>query len=143
MTTNNTTSFQTIWKIHKNRYDHTNDSGNSIYHVVIYKNGTMHGKVDEVEVNFSGAIAARNGHYYYAVSDYNKQETRVYKDGTLQHTIAGTRTIDTSDIAPLRVSSSGDIYLALEWEDAALYKNGSLLYSASWTGTFNPYCIIE
>ena len=125
------------------RYDHTNDSGNSIYHVVIYKNGTMHGKVDEVEVNFSGAIAARNGHYYYAVSDYNKQETRVYKDGTLQHTIAGTRTIDTSDIAPLRVSSSGDIYLALEWEDAALYKNGSLLYSASWTGTFNPYCIIE
>ena len=125
------------------RYDHTNDSGNSIYHVVIYKNGTMHGKVDEVEVNFSGAIAARNGHYYYAVSDYNKQETRVYNDGTLQHTIAGTRTIDTSDIAPLRVSSSGDIYLALEWEDAALYKNGSLLYSAAWTGTFNPYCIIE
>ena len=125
------------------RYDHTNDSGDSFYQVVLYKNGTLVSKVDEVELVFSGAVAARNGHYYYAVSDYNKQETRVYKDGTLQYTITGTRTIDISDIAPLRLDSSGNTYLALQEEDTALYKNGSLLYSASWSGAFNPYCIIE
>ena len=48
-----------------------------------------------------------------------------------------------NDVAPLRVSSSGDIYLVLRWDDTALYKNGSLLYSDSWNGAFNPYCIIE
>ena len=48
-----------------------------------------------------------------------------------------------NDVAPLRVSSSGDIYLVLRWDDTALYKNGSLLYSDSWNGGFNPYCIIE
>ena len=116
--------------------------------VNLYKKGAddkyvLVGKVDEVELNYNGALACRDGHYYYAVSDYNKQETRVYKDGALQYTIQDRRQIYSNDIAPLRVSSSGDIYLVLRWDDTALYKNGSLLYSDSWKEAFNPYCIIE
>ena len=116
--------------------------------VNLYKKGAddkyvLVGKVDEVDLNYSGALACRDGHYYYAVSDYNKQETRVYKDGALQYTIQDRRKIYSDDVAPLRVSSSGDIYLVLRWDDTALYKNGSLLYSDSWDGAFDPYCIIE
>ena len=119
------------------------DGGESQYEVFLYKNGTLMGKVDEVGAYYCGAIAARDGHYYYAVSDYNKQETRVYKDGALQYTIQVKRKIDYSDISPLRVSSSGDIFLVIKEDDAALYKNGSLLYSDTWNDAFNPYCIIE
>lgn len=118
------------------------------YEVNLYKKGAddkyvLVGKVDEVDQNFSGALACRDGHYYYAVSDYDKQETRVYKDGALQYTIQDRRKIYNNDVAPLRVSSSGDIYLVLRGDDTALYKNGSLFYSYSWNGAFNPYCIIE
>ncbi len=124
-----------------------NNHGGSL-DVNLYKKGAddkyvLVGKVDEVDLNYSGALACRDGHYYYAVSDYNKQETRVYKDGALQYTIQDRRLIYSNDIAPLRVSSSGDIYLVLRRDDTALYKNGSLLYSDSWDGAFNPYCIIE
>jgi uncharacterized protein YjdB len=116
--------------------------------VNLYKKGAddkyvLVGKVDEVDQNYGGALACRDGHYYYAVYDYNKQETRVYKDGALQYTIQDRRQIYYDDVAPLRVSSSGDIYLVLRWDDTALYKNGSLFYSDSWNGAFNPYCIIE
>ncbi len=116
--------------------------------VNLYKKGAddkyvLVGKVDEVDVNYSGALACRDGHYYYAVYDFNKQETRVYKDGALQYTIQDRLKVYYNDVAPLRVSSSGDIYLVLRWDDTALYKNGSLFYSDSWDGAFNPYCIIE
>ena len=34
-------------------------------------------------------------------------------------------------------------YLAVRGEDTALYKNGVLLYSYSYTRAFSNYCIME
>ncbi len=111
--------------------------------VMLFQNGSIKGKVDEINYNYSGAIACMDGHYYYAVSDFTEEETRVYKDGKLQFKLNDKRLIDLSHLAPLRVSASGDVYLALRGNDTALYKNGALLFTSSYSSAFNPYCIIE
>ena len=113
------------------------------YDVILYKNGVRNRVVDNVNLNYPVTVACRNGHVYCAVSDYDNQQTRVYRDETLIYTINDQRLIYYDDVLPMQVSSDGDVYLAVRSGDAALYKNGSLLYSYACSWAFDPYCIIE
>ena len=117
------------------------------YQIILYKNGVRFQVVDKVEINYDGAIACRDGHIYYAVSDSSDPDLthiRVYKDDTLLYTIQDKRHIYYNDVRPMRISAAGDVYLVLRKDSYALYKNGSLLYSYDESsGAFETYCIIE
>ncbi|MCR5326868.1 MAG: Ig-like domain-containing protein [Bacteroidales bacterium] len=116
------------------------DSG---YDIILYKNGVRNRVIDNVKTNYDGAIACRNGHVYCAISDVNEQQTKIYRDETVLYTINDKRHIYYNDVRPLKVSASGDVFLAMRSDDSALYKNGALIYSYTYGWTFYPYCIIE
>ena len=112
------------------------------YDCVLLKNGTEVAVIDSIQMNYNGAIACHGTEVYMAVSDYTGQETRLYKGSQKILTIKTEAMIYLGDVAPLKVSPSGDVYLVLRANGSFLYKNGELLYSGSnWA--FDPYCVAE
>ena len=114
------------------------------YDCILMKNGTELACIDNVEMNYGGAIACHGAEVYMAVRDYIGKEIRLYKGSQKLYTIKTEAGI-VGNVAPLKVSPSGDVYLALTLDDSSysyLYKNGELLYlTGKWA--FDPYCVAE
>jgi len=113
----------------------------------LYKNGVFLKKIDEVEMNFQGAVFCSGDNVYTAVSDYVKKELRVHKDGKKVLTLGsgkgaflGYSWYDTK----MWVTSEGDIYVSWSDSDGKYYltKNNKVLYTASENMFYN-FCVIE
>lgn len=111
--------------------------------IVLFKNGVQEAVIDKVEYNYDGAIACSGNHVYTAVRDFVGEQIRIRRDGELIYTIDTQDSIYYSDIAPLQVTPSGDVYLAVAGDGRRLYKNGELLYSDPGDWTFLTYVVIE
>lgn len=116
----------------------------------LYKNGELVSKLEKTTYRNTAAIACSGGHVYIAVFDQDptdqkeKNELRILKDGELLYAFKGITGIHYQWNRPIRVTPSGDVYVAVHTslDSSALYKNGELLYSASYWA-FNYYCVIE
>ena len=113
----------------------------------LYKNGVFLKIIDEVEMNFQGAVFCSGDNVYTAVSDYVKKELRVHKDGKKVLTLGsgkgaflGYSWYDTK----MWVTSEGDIYVSWSDSDGKYYltKNNKVLYTASENMFYN-FCVIE